>query len=462
MADITESKKVIKGSVMLYLKTPLLLKSGYGDVFSDSTIEKTFDGEKIHINGYNWAGLMRRCIDRIKGGSPVAEKIGKYNKDREGVSPLWCESSFIPISPMYIRAGNAIDRKYGAAKEGALFNDEIAPAGLTMRLNWNYFLTDEDEKEIEELLLGALWVLNSGIENIGGGWSYGMGRLGVKEVCLKTIDLKKPEDKTSLWRFDDETIKKMDVFKPQDLKKPQIEKPWSVITASASITKGQLLAIHSSYPVFDEKESFYEYPDAFVYRGYIIKDNDDIKPEFIIPGRSIRQALLSVPIERKIRTKGRDIICDSLAGLCTCDECKKHRSKKKSEDSPECKCVKCNWFGSGAKGGIIAVTDAVVEDGTTEIIHRINLCEHSMQNINLFSEEYLTHGTFRLNIIIDESRNKCEPHRLKEEVLWVLNDMAENSASPPGWYRIGASSTATGQVSIKGTPEIELCGGIDG
>ncbi|MCX7965798.1 MAG: RAMP superfamily CRISPR-associated protein, partial [Syntrophorhabdaceae bacterium] len=213
MADIIQSKKVIKGSAKLYLKTPLLLKSGYGDIFSDSTIEKTFDGENIHINGYVWSSFMRRCIGRLKNGSTIVEKIGKYKKDKEdntsllGVSPLWCEPAFVPVEALYIRPGNAIDRKYGAVKEGALFNDEIAPQGLKLNLNFNYFLTDENEDELKKLLIDALWVLNSGIENIGGGWSYGLGRLGLKEACIKILDLSYEQDRIALWRFDDEALK---------------------------------------------------------------------------------------------------------------------------------------------------------------------------------------------------------------------------------------------------------------
>ncbi|MCX7965832.1 MAG: RAMP superfamily CRISPR-associated protein, partial [Syntrophorhabdaceae bacterium] len=212
MADIIQSKKVIKGSAKLYFKTPLLLKSGYSDIFSDSTIEKTFDGENIHINGYVWSSLMRRCIGRLKNGSAIAEKIGKYKENNDektpiGVSSLWCETSFIPVNGLYIRPGNAIDRKYGAVKEGALFNDEIAPQGLKLNLNFNYFLTDENEDEIKKLLIDALWVLNSGIENIGGGWSYGLGRLGLKEACIKILDLSYEQDRIALWRFDDEALK---------------------------------------------------------------------------------------------------------------------------------------------------------------------------------------------------------------------------------------------------------------
>ncbi|MCX7966016.1 MAG: hypothetical protein N2596_05270, partial [Syntrophorhabdaceae bacterium] len=300
-----------------------------------------------------------------------------------------------------------------------------------------------------------------GIENIGGGWSYGLGRLGLKEACIKILDLSYEQDRIALWRFDDEALKDGESIQPEDIKQPEIEKPWTIITADASIAKGQLLAVSSSYPAFDEKESYPEYPDSFVYRGYVVDDLGQIKTEPIIPGRTIRQAILSTQIERKLRTINTDTICTSLAGVCNCDPCIAFRKKNKTGDSPDCKCLKCNWFGSGGKGGIIAVTDAVVQGAVSEVVHRIQLCEHSMQNINLFSEEYLTKGTFKIRLIIDESRNNSHTERLKKEVLWVLNDMREDGISPPGWYRIGATSTATGQVVIKGEPKVKHCGGID-
>jgi len=461
MADILKSKKVIKGSASLYLKTPLLLKSGYGDMFSDSTIEKTYDGEHIHINGYVWASLIRRCADRID--EAFSNTIGKYS-ETDGVSPLWCEPSFIPLkSELYIRPGNAIDRKYATVKEGALFNDEVVASGLKLKLNWNFFLSPEyDEDKTKDSFLGTLWVLNAGIENIGGGWSYGMGRLGVEDVRIKILDLTNEKERLYLWRFDDEALKDAQKLSLLDIKMPVIKKPWETIHVEASILPGQMLAISSSYPAFDTSESYAEYPDSFVYQGYRIDENGNLKAEHLIPGRTIRQALLSVPLERKLRTIGRDVICDSLASFCDCDRCREYRKKNKNSDSPQCICLKCLWFGSGGKGGMIAVTDAFVKDADTKIIHRIHLCEHSMQNINLFSGEYLTKGRFAFDIVIDKKDKEQHAQRLIQELVWLFNQMTNTANAPPGWFRIGATSTATGQIMILKEPEIKKCGVIDG
>jgi CRISPR/Cas system CSM-associated protein Csm3 (group 7 of RAMP superfamily) len=465
MADILKSNKVIKASVSLFLKTPLLLKSGYDDIFSDSTIEKTYDGENIHINGYVWASLLRRCLDRID--EDFYKKIGKYEprKDRqEGVSPLWCESSFVPIKDeLYIRPGNAIDRKYGAGKAGALFNDEIVAAGLGLKLNFNYFLSQNEKEDIvEKLFLGGLWVLNAGIENIGGGWSYGMGRLGVRDVRIKRLDLGNDRERKYLWRFDEEALSGAKKLSLENVERPDIKKPWVTIHVEASILDGQMLSINSSYPAFNTSKSYAEYPDSFVYQGYRIDEKGELKAEYIIPGRTIRQALLSVPLERKLRTIGRDVICDSLGSFCNCYKCREHRKKNKSGDSSQCECLKCHWFGSGGKGGIVAVTDAYVKDGETKVIHRIQLCEHSMQNVNLFSSEYLTKGRFAFDVIIDKNEREEFGTRLEDELKWLFGQMKIDANAPPGWYRIGATSTATGQIMILKEPEIRDCGVIDG
>lgn len=449
MANIIETRRYIKGSARLYLKTPLLLKSGYGDMFSDSTIEKTYDGESIHINGYIWSSLLRRCMARLEEGAPIAERIGKYGKDREGVSPLWCEPTFIPARGLYVRPGLAVDRRYGSASAGALFNDEVTASGLELDLNWNYFLSaDEQEEETKRLFLLGLRVATSGVENIGGGWSYGFGRIGLKEVRMICMGLKDEKGRKALWRFD-KTVFDGNQSEPlPELKKEDVLAPWKTIRVEASILPGQLLAIQSSFPLFDPDEEIRaEYPDSFVYKGYIVdEESGKIKARYLIPGRSLRQALFSVPIERRLRTMGKDI-CDGLAEKCKLKE-------------PLC--LKCSWFGSTDRGGMIAVTDALIKHENKEIIRRIHLCEHSMQNINLFSSEYLTAGQFAFDILIDTSMDQENSKELEDEIVRVLNEMRQNGNAPPGWHRLGATSTATGQVMVLNKPEIKTCGVIYG
>lgn len=457
MANIIETKRYIKGSARLYLKTPLLLKSGYGDMFSDSTIEKTYDGEYIHINGYIWSSLLRRCMARLKEGAPIAERIGKYGKDREGVSPLWCEPTFIPARGLYVRPGLAVDRRYGSASAGALFNDEVTASGLELDLNWNYFLSaDEKEAETKRLFLLALRVATSGVENIGGGWSYGFGRIGLKEVYMTSEDLRDDKAREALWRFDRAIFKGNPPIPLPELKEEDVMAPWKTIRVEASILPGQLLAIQSSFPLFDPEEKVFdseekeirgEYPDSFVYKGYIMDEGSGkIRAGYLIPGRSLRQALFSVPIERRLRTMEMDI-CDGLAGGCK---------------SKEPFCLKCRWFGSTDRGGMIAVTDALIKNENKEIIRRIHLCEHSMQNINLFSSEYLTAGQFGYDILIDTSMDQAYSKGLEDEIIRVLNEMRQNGDAPPGWHRLGATSTATGQVMVLNEPEIKTCGVIYG
>ncbi|MCX7858216.1 MAG: hypothetical protein N2513_09635 [Deltaproteobacteria bacterium] len=459
MANILGMKKVLKYSAGVRFRTPLLLKSGKDDVFSDSTIEKTYDGKFIHINGYVWASLIRRCLARLKNGLEVAERIGKYNDGKFGVSQMWCEPSFISLSyGLHVRYGNAVDRKYGSAKEGALFSDEITPSGLSTTINWNYFVSEqEDEKLIKTLFIDALKVASSGIENVGGGWSYGFGRMEVKEVKLRILDLSNEEDLKHLWRYDDAVFKeKSETFEMEKWRDPSILKPWISIRSEARIVEGQLLSVANKYPTFNEIESLTDYPDSFVYRGYVVNGDGKVSSKIIIPGRTLRQAIFSVEIERKLRTRNesRVFLCDSLAGSCTCYVCEGKRRGNKNNTADYCLCSKCNWFGSTDRAGIISVLDAPLEDVETVILNRIQLCEHSVQNINLFSTEYVKKGKFNLEILIDLSEERTDPIRLKEEVLWVLEQMKNEKKSPKGWIRIGASSTATGQLEVLSNPLI--------
>ena len=446
--------KALKFSISFTLKTPLLLRSGFGGEFTDSSIERTYDG-KLHINGYVWSSLLRRCLKRIEGGEEIAERIGKYKKDSDGnqeihVSPLWVEPSIVDNMTYDVRTGNAIERKFGTGKTGALYNDEVVPPGIRFTLNGCFFFnSDEDKEKMQGMLVSAMYPLNEGIENIGGGWSYGLGRIECTKISIKYIDLTLPEDRKNLWVFDkikwDSTITEAEIKET-----PTVAKHWKKIKVKAKITEGQLFAIHSSYPAFDPSMVYQEYPDSFVFKGYVIDaDSKSIRNETIIPGRSIRQALLSVPIERKLRTIKPENICDSLAYFCQCDKCNQYReSGNKNSDSDDCICLKCKWFGSGAKGGIVSVSDAIVNNPDTEILHRIQLCEHSMQNVNLFSGEYLKAGSFDFDILVDYSREGKNNDELMNELEWLLNEMKENPDVPPGWYRMGATSACTGQITV--------------
>lgn len=444
--------KTIKFSVGFVLATPLLIKSGLQGEFTDSSIEKTPDGEYLHINGYVWSSLLRRALLRLKGGEDFAKRIGKYEQEQTpllGVSPLWCESSFINLIETDVRAGNKIDRKYGTASNSALYSDEHVPPGYTIKLNFNYFLVDSEENTTTiELFLKTLDVINDGIENIGGGWSYGLGRLKLVDtnpVKVKELDLKKPDDRKILWTFDG-----IEWAQPKDIKYSEEDKlkGWYRFRIQAKIAEAQLLAVHSNYPILDEHKDYSEMPDSFVYQRYRIEGSKAIA-EYVIPGKTIRQALLSIQIERKLRTIG-ETICDTPSDICTCKTCVDYRQQnnKKKENSPDCACKRCKWFGNTEHSGIIAVSDAVIENADPEILHRVQLCEHSMQNIHLFSGEYLKNGKFSFDIWIDCSRRESDPEGLKKEVGLLLGEMKKDSKAPPGWYRMGATSTCTGQVVI--------------
>lgn len=460
MSNFTDYTHALKFCVTFSLKTPLLLRSGVEGDFTDSTLEKTPDGKELHINGYVWASLLRRAMERLTLYKDVASEIGKFERPEEkGVSPFWFESSFVPLKATDVRPGIKIDRKYGTTAEGALYNDELVPPGHKATLNFICFHNGSRTKELKNAVSSALWVVNEGIENIGGGWSYGYGRLKVESIFFEEIDIRNNSNRQNLWKkitteSEDKSIK-LAAIEDKD-----VCKKWKKYTVIAKVADGQILAVHSNYFLHFSDElpkdikALEHLPDTFVFSRYVVKGNT-VETEFVIPGKAIRQALFSVPIERHIRTTANNKICDSIGELCSCSICKNHREKtKKKEDSPECTCNRCKWFGSTDKGGIISVSDAVVynpndenKDPETVVLNRIQLCEHSMQNIQLFSGEYLKKGEFEFEVIIDCSREDTGYEELIKEIKWLLNDIKD--AAPPGWYRIGATSTCTGQIEVK-------------
>ncbi|MEZ4529279.1 MAG: hypothetical protein R2941_25500 [Desulfobacterales bacterium] len=203
---------------------------------------------------------------------------------------------------------------------------------------------------------------------------------------------------------------------------------WKKITVSAKVADGQLLCIATTLPPSDLKDfSKDNFPDAFVFRRTQINGSGNPKQEIVITGKAIRQALFSVPMERMLRTQGDAVCLDS-------------------SKSSNCNCKRCQWFGSVDKRGLISVADAPVRDAKTVVLNRIQLCEHSMQNMNLFTGEFLAKGNFSFDILIDRAE-EADSVNLAEKILQICKEMKETA--PPGWYRVGGTSTCTGQVEVE-------------
>ncbi len=429
MNILKDAHCALKLTVNISLATPLLMRSGQTGDLTDSSIEKTPDRQHLLVNGYVWASLLRRSLSRFSGGQKLAEQIGKYHEEG-GISPLWCETTTSELHATAINPGNSIDRKWGAAKPGALFNDELAIAGLPLMLRCVVFTPDEVTATTWRMaLLDALRLVHDGIENIGGGWTYGYGRLVVEDINYTILDLKVPESRKLLWRWEglDWKMNELPTTQPATLA------PATTIAVQAKIADGQLMAIKSNvFPL--DASGFGKLPDTFVFRrNYLVDGNIHNSP--VIPGKAIRQALLSSSLERKWRSQGGE----TEACLSTT------HGKTRSEDN-RCQCRRCRWFGSTDAAGIIAVTDGHVINPSFQVVSRVQLCEHSMQNMNLFSGEYLTGGEFSFKIIIDENRAN-DASELLSEVTELLDEMKGVNA-PPGWYRMGSTVSCTGQVQV--------------
>lgn len=427
MNFIKDARFVLKMQVVFRLATPLLLRSGQAGEDTDSSIARTPDRHRhLHINGYVWAALLRRTLGRLEQGHTLAKTIGKFN-ERQGVSPLWCEHSLADIENGEVSPGNRIDRKWGAAQATALFSDELVMAGVPLTLHGNLFVPDAGHaKEWRAALLDAFKVIDAGIENIGGGWSYGYGRLRVEAVRFAHLDLEQAEQRRRLWQW--QNLDWQDAAIPDQFPATQAE----LIKVSARVAPGQLLAVKSAvFPL--DGQHFGKLPDSFVMRRNR-REGDDIVQGPVIPGKAIRQALLSVPLERKWRSLGEEICLSTTHG------------RQRGEEE-RCTCRRCKWFGSTDAAGIIAVTEATVRRPEFEVVNRVQLCEHSMQNMNLFAGEYLKGGDFEFQIIIDEKRRQDAGADCLNEIVGLLEEM-KGVAAPPGWYRVGGTATCTGQVQV--------------
>ncbi|MEI6315158.1 MAG: RAMP superfamily CRISPR-associated protein, partial [Syntrophus sp. (in: bacteria)] len=412
----------VRCHVLFEAKTGLLIRSGREGTFTDSAIECDPEG-RLHINGYVWASLLRRAVDRLVGGELLAKSWGKMPQEEMRVSPLWTEASFIAkqnYEPV-VNPGIRINREWGVTDEGALYNDEMAIPIAPISCRFTLFCAS---KEVAEAMKGRiadlLWVIGQGIETVGGGWAYGFGRLQPLSAHLAVLDLQIETGRLSLWQpsfnnwetpFDKDALAE---------RRPQIapEKGWRCLEVAAGVADGQLLAIHATIPPLTG-ELPADMPDRFVFaRPRINSPTMTAVP--VLTGKAFRQAVLSREIERILRTTGE--------GACLNTSEEKRTPVIPIAGSKEgCHCKRCLWFGDTHQAGIVSVGDTEIDEPRYETIHRIALCEHSMQNINLFSFEYLTRGRFNLRILIDHPRGKDADAKIgkdcEEAIAALLNGM---------------------------------------
>jgi hypothetical protein len=450
-----EQRYALRFAAALEAVSGLLLRSGRNGEFTDSTVETTGD-RRLHINGYVWAGLLRRALARCESGKDLAAAWGKYDAQANGVAPLWTES-FSLAEQDYLRAvnpGNRIDRQWGSVAPSALYSDELAFPQAPLWLRGTVFFSSRDEVDTAiQALLDAFSVIAQGIETIGGGWSYGFGRLLPLAVRWSVLGLQEKPARAQLWDPDFTAWQGVASGQEIDQRKPTVAngKEWSRIEVQAGIVEGQLLAIHTDVLELGTKLDGVM-PDHYVFTRPALEQGTIIARP-VVTGKAFRQAVLSREIERALRGTAGEGACLNSSDA--------KRSPVKTDGARRCACKRCFWFGDSEAGGIISVADALVVDPQIEIIHRIQACEHSRQTMQekLFNGEYLTRGTFTFQILIDHSRQQATASReLEQKVRTLLEEMnpQSNHPAPPGWYRLGATSTCTGQLVVHAIkPEAE-------
>ncbi|MCM0755099.1 hypothetical protein M7784_07535 [Desulfovibrio aminophilus] len=433
--ELSESKIVLAVKAHMRLRTPLLLRSGAGDDIVDAELERSPDGQ-LHISGYVWASLLKRALMRFSHGKHFSLLIGDYrpqkstvgDSDTFGLSPCWFEATNVNIPIYDVIHYNRINRESATVDEGALFNAEIAPAGIEIQMRFNWFLSEcQVVDEIITSLSNAFWVIDSGVETIGGGWGYGYGRLSIESLETALIDLRTPQGRKSLWTHGTEPWTRI------PLTKTAVDSPWSTFYLDFELLDGQLLCVSNKSLPLSESVIPSAMPDFFCNRQtFFSGDSAESRP--VIPGKSFRQAVLSVPIERYLRTRGEKICSPGIA-----------------IGQKQCGCTRCRLFGNLQKRGMVSVGDAqaIPDSFHMEIIHRIQLCEHTQQNIQLFAGEYLSSGRFAFEIIVDSLTNKEHYDSALDIIETRIKELlVENS--PPGWNRLGTTSTCTGQFQIIG------------
>lgn len=434
LASFSCIKRAIKCSAVFELATPLLLRTGDAEGEVDNTLDVTPDG-KLCVNGYVWSSLFRRAFRRLERFHKLAGEVGKYGDSKKGVSPFWFHISLVDVPGKDVRPGIVINRKTGAPEKGLLYAEEVAITGLRIPFSVTIFpdLLEDSSLPLKEAFREALWVIEKGVENIGGGWGYGFGRLKLCEARWSEFNF--GGNGENFFIHDGHLQERGELLTlPEEV---SVREGWVSWDVDMRIVPGQLLAVHSDDPTLAVSSVVWDkYPDSFVFRRLrFFHDRNTLEPEPFIPGKAIRQAIFSTHIERRLKTEGHNC-CDPTS------------ENSKSKNKKDCKCLRCLWFGSTYGSGIIAVLDAPIKNPEFEVVQRVQLCEHSFQNMNLFSEEFLKGGNWTTRIILDKSRTDTNSEELKMYVESILEEMKPGK-SPSGWFRIGSHSTCTGQIEVR-------------
>ena len=442
--NIHNATRVLQVLVQWRTRTDLRLGTGLGDFFCDDILDKSPDG-RLNISGMAWASLIRRALARLKGsGLAMAESIGKYpaedetnNPRRDGVSTLWARSSLVDLPITNVTPGIRIHREHGSVAGGSLYQTESAPAGLVLPMSLRFFLSAKDDAETTlATLRRALWIIECGAENLGADWGYGLGRLDFVAGSYRELALTDAGRRRLLWQDPTPDQGKALTLDPVD--PTTLHRPFLFFTVPLKVQPGQLLAIKSHVPGLDyaQLKHIDHLPDTYVHTAWRINRTGQ-KRQPVITGKALRQSLFSRTLERRWRTVDGSPPCQALA-----------------KNSDACQCMRCLVFGNMTHRGQIGVEEAVVMDPRIDVIQRISLCEHSMQNIQMFNGEYLTAGRFVTRIIVDSPASgdgtmglplqDLKP--LMEQILEELDPAPQKA--PPGWQRIGSTSGCTGSVVL--------------
>lgn len=445
--NMTEQKFALRYAVEFTAVTGIMIKSGDVGEYSDSEVETTCDGQ-LYISGDVWANLLRRALQRCENWAERAAQWGDYDAAANGVSPLWPEDTFIEKADyqIEINPGNKIHRKYGAPAVGPLWSDELAFPFAPVIMEGVLF---DEPKQSLSALLDALAVIGTGIVTIGGGWSYGHGRLKPSRIRWAMLDLTNSCHRSSLWSdgfcawHGEATAGEIMGRKPAIV--PGLN--WSSIIVDAQITKDQMLAIHTTMPSIDRNIPG-KLPDRTLFTRPVKLADKTISAVPVVTGKAFRQAILSSEIERWIlSTRGR--VCLDPDSNQACE----------TVSATGCNlCRRDLWFGSTEAGGIISVGDALLTGWDSESVFRRQGCEHSQQTVQLFNSEYATAGSFSFTIIIDHGRQDCLPGELEEKVRTILRQMIKGNG-PDGWNRLGATSSCTGQITVVAMKPEEIING---
>jgi CRISPR/Cas system CSM-associated protein Csm3 (group 7 of RAMP superfamily) len=173
MARFVEEKLNITGKLMAY--SPLHVGASIDDLSLDMPVAVNGLGE-VYIPATSLAGALRAWWETNYGD---AKKVWGHNSDSDGgaSSIILRDAKIENYAGLEIRDSVGIDRKTGAAADGAKYDRQVVPCGASFDFSMQVEIQKGQDANFKACIGGLLKALSAGEIRIGAAKTRGLGKM---------------------------------------------------------------------------------------------------------------------------------------------------------------------------------------------------------------------------------------------------------------------------------------------